>query len=54
MWFDEFCECTDDLSTGTKIEMKKYAKRNILEQRKTGREIQTHRRSIAVYQPIDR
>ena len=35
MCFDEFCECTGDLSTGTKIEMKKDTKRSILEQRKT-------------------
>ena len=54
MLFDEFCECTGDLSTDTKIEMKKYTKRNILEQRKTRGEIQTHRRSIAAYQLIDR
>ena len=54
MLFDEFCECTGDLSTDTEIEMKKYTKRNILEQRKTRGEIQTHRRSITAYQPIDR
>ena len=47
MCFDEFCECTGDLSTDTEIEMKKYTKRNILEQRKTWRERQSHRRSIA-------
>ena len=35
MCSDEFCECTGDLSTGTKIEMKKYTKQSILEQRKT-------------------
>ena len=54
MLFDEFCECTSDLSTDTEIEMKKYTKRNILEQRKTRGQIQTHRRSITAYQPIDR
>ena len=54
MLFDEFCECTDDLSTDTEIEMKKYTKRNILEQRKKGRQRQSHRRSIAEQQPIDR
>ena len=54
MLFDEFCECTGDLSTGTEIEMKKYTKRNILEQRKTWIERQSHRWSIAAYQQIDR
>ena len=27
MCFDEFCECTGDLSTDTEIEMKKYTKK---------------------------
>ena len=49
MCFDEFCECTGDSSTYMEIEMKKYTKRNILEQRKTRREIQRHHRSIAAY-----
>ena len=35
MLFNEFCECTGDLSTSTETEVKKYTKRNILEQRKT-------------------
>ena len=54
MCFDEFCESTGDLSTGTKIEMKKHTKQSILEERKTEEKIQSHRRSIAVHQPIDR
>ena len=54
MLFDEFCEYTGDLSTDTEIEMKKYTKQNILEQRKTKGEIQNHRRSIVAYQSIDR
>ena len=54
MCFDEFCERTGDLSTCTKIEMKKHTKRSILEQRKTEEKIQSHRRSIAIHQPIDR
>ena len=49
MLFDEFCECTGDLSTDTEIEIKKYTKRNILEQRKIRGEQQTHRRLIAAY-----
>ena len=54
MLFNEFCECTGDLSTSTETEVKKYTKRNILEQRKTERQRQSHRRSIAAHQPIDR
>ena len=54
MLFNEFCECTSDLSTYTEIEMKKYTKRNILEQRKTGRQRQSHCRSIAAIKQIDR
>ena len=35
MCFNEFCECTGDLSISTETEVKKYTKRSILEQRKT-------------------
>ena len=54
MCFDEFCECTSDLRTSTKIEVKKHTKRSNLEQRRNGEKGQSHRRSIGHNQPIDR
>ena len=52
MLFDEFCECRGDLSSDTEIEMKKYIKRSILEQRKTKGEIQIVDRSRHISRPI--
>ena len=54
MLFDEFCECTGDLSTDTEIEMKKHTKQSNFKQRRTEGEGQSHRRSIGHNLPIDR
>ena len=54
MFFDEFCECTGDLSTSTEIEVKKHTKRSNLEPRRNKEKGQSHRRSIGYNQPIDR
>ena len=54
MYFDEFCECTSDLSTSTKIEVKKHTKRSNLEQKRNEEKGQSRCRSIGYNQPIDR
>ena len=52
MCFDEFCECTGDLSTCTIIEVKKHTKRSNLEQRTNEEKRQSHRRSIGHSQSL--
>ena len=44
-----FVSGTGDLSTSKETEVKKYTKRNILEQRKTRPHRQSHPRSIAAH-----
>ena len=46
MYFDEFCECTGDLSISTEIEVRKHTKRSNLEQRINKKKDRDHRRSI--------
>ena len=54
MCFDEFCYCTSNLSTSTKIKEKEHTKQSNLEQRTNEEKVQSHRRSIRHNQSIDR